>query len=807
MADRAKQSSLQQKDGIPSRPEKQAKSSSSTPSTPIATTTNNTESDFYLKHQNRALATELQSVQAAKRELEQERDARREHCRAAFVAVAELNAVWNIANSTANSTPDVPSTGTGDAVEWTGAIQRALAALGTTTPLGDATVVLDTLKERAQAVRSQVDDGDDGREKLQAQCVALQEQALEMAASRTHVVARERRVRRNLYRMAAGIMTPDQVVKALERDGEDSEIEAQVKLEQQAMEAASAAASTSASSDQPMSADAVAEMDELKERIRCLESSILRSEDAISQLNTEISQKEERITQLSQRQLTDDDTKRLEELESTKLQLQTVEKTAVDLRSRIERREERWALALGNEKAIVESSNELIGKFNKRWAELTGVSLPSTPMEKGNDGAEKSDSISEIVATLPQGSPEILLTQQVAELQHKLEQSLDHVRQAETVRENLRIALDMNGTLQAKLDEVKTKYALLQKAANPAALSAAHLSSTGKSSSNGKSAESKKPPTAAKESNGSDAKPQQSAESQAKYKKLSDSYKRAKQEVTHLTARKDELKAKVERTEKERDGLMESNRRLLKQVGEKDEMNATSLSTILQLKSQTDKLSAERDQLEEQSKTASQLALAARLATNAKEKVSEELILEKEKLESRVQSLEKETSLLRAELEQISKQCSEASGKMAVKELELKNANNRSQELVTETERKKDEIRRLMDVVSKAESEARSAKEKLAQAQSSGICVQEENGKNGASSSFTVDQLQTQIRFLKNRLACPVCHYRDKECIILRCRHMHCKQCVDERISNRSRKCPTCNVKFSENDVGDIWLN
>jgi E3 ubiquitin-protein ligase BRE1 len=81
------------------------------------------------------------------------------------------------------------------------------------------------------------------------------------------------------------------------------------------------------------------------------------------------------------------------------------------------------------------------------------------------------------------------------------------------------------------------------------------------------------------------------------------------------------------------------------------------------------------------------------------------------------------------------------------------------------------------------------------------------NGETGESVTFSVEQLQTQVKFLKNRLGCPVCHYRDKECIIMRCRHMHCKQCVEERVSNRSRKCPTCNLKFSENDVQDVWLN
>ena len=145
---------------------------------------------------------------------------------------------------------------------------------------------------------------------------------------------------------------------------------------------------------------------------------------------------------------------------------------------------------------------------------------------------------------------------------------------------------------------------------------------------------------------------------------------------------------------------------------------------------------------------------------------------------------------------------------MAVKESELTNALKRCDELVSENEQKREEIRKLVDVVSKAERQANEAKARLSNAVESGNIAGDMmgSGSSAAGGSFSVDQLKTQISVLKSRLTCPVCHYRDKECIILRCRHMHCKQCVDERISNRSRKCPTCNVKFSENDVGDVWL-
>jgi E3 ubiquitin-protein ligase BRE1 len=130
----------------------------------------------------------------------------------------------------------------------------------------------------------------------------------------------------------------------------------------------------------------------------------------------------------------------------------------------------------------------------------------------------------------------------------------------------------------------------------------------------------------------------------------------------------------------------------------------------------------------------------------------------------------------------------------------------RCDQLIEENERHREAIRILKNSLSQTEREARETTEKLAE-------VMDKATKDGSSSTaasssaFTVEQLQTQVSVLKNRLACPVCHYRDKECIIIRCRHMHCKQCVDERVSNRSRKCPTCNIKFAENEVETIFLS
>ena len=508
-----------------------------------------------------------------------------------------------------------------------------------------------------------------------------------------------------------------------------------------------------------------------------------------------MSTKEQRITELSKRQLSADDASKLESLETTLLQLKTVQNTVAELESKLERTENRWAQALGNENSAIEALDELIGKFNKRWAEIAYQSEP--------DGARSdspvhlsSECMDSKIAAASIENREMAQHKLIAELQHKLDQALENVRQGETTRENLKEALVMNGQLQSKLDEVKAKYTAIQ-----AARTSNNSSSRAESSTNEPTAKEK---GSSREREGTSS--EHRSENSSRSEKLHRDYRRLRKELAATTASKEAAKAKFERAEKERETLMESNVRLLKQIGEKDEMNAKSLSTILHLKSLTEKLAAERDNLEQQAKSASQLALAARLATNAKDRVSEEVIKEKNMLQDRVAELEKQHESTQSELNRITSEWSEASGKMVVKETELTNALKRCDELMSDIEKKREEIRRLIDGKMTAEREAKTAQERLEQAVASGNIAGESSGHSSAGGSFSVDQLKTQISVLKGRLSCPVCHYRDKECIILRCRHMHCKQCVDECISNRSRKCPTCNVKFSENEIGDVWL-
>jgi regulator of sirC expression with transglutaminase-like and TPR domain len=74
-------------------------------------------------------------------------------------------------------------------------------------------------------------------------------------------------------------------------------------------------------------------------------------------------------------------------------------------------------------------------------------------------------------------------------------------------------------------------------------------------------------------------------------------------------------------------------------------MNAKSLSTILHLKSLAEQLTQEKEILDQKSKSSAQLALAARLAANAKERLEEEVLREK-KVRSIIQVMSKDSFLL-----------------------------------------------------------------------------------------------------------------------------------------------------------------
>jgi E3 ubiquitin-protein ligase BRE1 len=517
----------------------------------------------------------------------------------------------------------------------------------------------------------------------------------------------------------------------------------------------------------------------------------------------QIGELERRVTELTLTQRSKSDVEKLEQWEGLTKKIKLLEAGKKRLEGKLMEARDGWAQLQGDRDAAIQSAEEQHAKFNKRWSELVQVFVP------GSRGCENGEDDFDALLSAESEAQ----AKEVVQLQHKLSQALENVRQSESSRQALKEALTMNESLQAKLDELKAKYNALRSTTNAAALKGSASSESQTPVLPQASASVSLSTEASKEAPASDAKEALtnntsggSNSASDKVERLHREHRRMRKEITAVVASKEAAKAKLEKVEKERDSLLETNARLLKQMTEKDDMNAKSLSTILHLKNMTEELKKERDNLEQQAKSASQLALTARLASNAKDRVSEEIVKEKQALEATVETLESNLAESRSRLDAITLELAAVSGKTTTANAELSSALDRCQELVGEIEKKGAEIRVLTDAVGKAERETRDLTEKLQKLMKHPGGGDVSSSASGVS-SFTVDQLNTQISVLKSRLACPVCHYRDKECIIMRCRHMHCKQCVEERITNRSRKCPTCNNKFSDKDVEDIWLN
>jgi E3 ubiquitin-protein ligase BRE1 len=54
---------------------------------------------------------------------------------------------------------------------------------------------------------------------------------------------------------------------------------------------------------------------------------------------------------------------------------------------------------------------------------------------------------------------------------------------------------------------------------------------------------------------------------------------------------------------------------------------------------------------------------------------------------------------------------------------------------------------------------------------------------------------------LRTYALCTICRNNFKNTALKTCGHLFCNKCVDDRISNRMRKCPTCTKAFDKMDV------
>jgi E3 ubiquitin-protein ligase BRE1 len=501
---------------------------------------------------------------------------------------------------------------------------------------------------------------------LKGQCRVLEARIAELATTRDEAINSDRRVRRGLYRLASGRMKLEEVLKAVEDDDNDGSAAIMAMQVAEKVSSNEIAAATAAGDGEGEVVDGAHVM-QLKKQLQDLEEIASSRESQIEQvcrhhrsscwLYTEFSfvfsyifislvtlqllknseESSKRINSLSLPKSTEpadiaeDDVKRSSLYTETATKLVTAERQLAELKTRMNNILEKYATAKADTELATKCLEDHMEKFKKRWAELTGTDEDDLGElydddEQNNDSDDK-DKDAPLTDSVAQAK-------RIVELEHKLKQALESVRQADTVRVSLREAQLMNETLQQKLEEFKTKNAALmagRTASRSTSESALSVASKEKASSVSSSA----------------------SLSAEKAERLQKEYKKMKKELASAVASKEGAKAKqdvsvlkdyeyrslslelisfvtsLQRAEKERDNLIKTNMRLLKQSTEKDDMNAKSLSTILHLKSLTEQYEQEKVVREQEAKSVEQVSLAARLAANAKERVTEEVLKEK----------------------------------------------------------------------------------------------------------------------------------------------------------------------------------
>mmetsp|Transcript_35598 Transcript_35598/g.81380 ORF Transcript_35598/g.81380 Transcript_35598/m.81380 type:complete len:973 (-) Transcript_35598:68-2986(-) len=641
---------------------------------------------------------------------------------------------------------------------------------------------------------------------LQSRLSSTTSQLEEMANSRNEAGASERRVRRALYRLASGRMTLEEIMAAVEKDdGGASFSETLADIDAVASKPPSPgsvhAKAVTADSTPENGCDAgessanPEEIAQLKKSLQDVQAVAESRDEKISEL---LSEREHHLKQINDLVLSKKSAEtclREESIRKSPLFVETLsrlneaERKSQELESQTSKIMAKWSAAKGDLDLAKKTLVEMEEKHSRRWAELVEQFSESDRNRAPNGKGESSTND----AAIQEGANPFSNARRTAELELHLRQALEGNKRTEKLRESLDQAHKMNEQLQAKFEEMKAKNAKMV---------AEKVAARGRSKESGTDPTAAPPPQSGDKSmsphSSSSSLRRSISSSDPAVEKLQRDYRRARKEVSAAVLSKDQAKLKQERAEKERDTLLKTNARLLQQSSTKDDMNAQSLSNILHLQQKKKELEKEKVILLQKTKAAEQLGIAARLASNARDKVGEELLKEKEALDEKVKQQQGECQQIRAEKDAM--QCELAKAKEALTSVseDLAVARKRCDDLVSEGNAKEQGRKSMMESLAVLRKEA-SESAKLASASG---CT--EHG--GGDGSFTMEQMQTQVKYLSSRVTCPVCNVREKNVILLRCRHMFCQQCVDVNIKNRSRKCPACAQRFDMKDVAEIWL-
>jgi hypothetical protein len=204
------------------------------------------------------------------------------------------------------TTDTIRSTGKGDSVELVGVLRNSLAALAknhvTSPATDDLSHVVEAISKRVAALQDSIQnaltnepENNDSKNRLvelEGQVASLQSRLqdadtriAELAATKDEAVESDRRVRRGLYRLAAGRMQLPEVLKAIELD--DNGMAAMEAEETEAAKAEPTPMDTGGGDEQEEGAESVdaAQVVKVKKQLQDIEAIASSRESQITQVS------------------------------------------------------------------------------------------------------------------------------------------------------------------------------------------------------------------------------------------------------------------------------------------------------------------------------------------------------------------------------------------------------------------------------------------------------------------------------------------------------------------------------------------
>ena len=309
--------------------------------------------------------------------------------------------------------------------------------------------------------------------KLEVELKATESKLEEMASARNEAAASERRVRRGLFRLASGRMTVEDVLIAVEKeDNGVSFMETLAMIDGMSSnkngvsspDGAPSTALVSRTSDGAMSSPAHSapaangeEVAQLKKSLQDVHVIAETRDKKITELLAEKEQQLKRINELllpteggNNNRLSDEAIRRTPLFVNSMTKLAASERRVKELESTLEKVMGKWAAVKGDLELAKKTLTDMEEKHGRRWTELV---------------SHFSDADSAAAATLKDGSSSAVNgntfsnAKRTAELESKLQQTMEAVSRMETLRTTLADAYKMNEQLQSKLEDLKSKNA------------------------------------------------------------------------------------------------------------------------------------------------------------------------------------------------------------------------------------------------------------------------------------------------------------------------------------------------------------